>query len=222
MSESFSVRLRAATWTDHRAAESEQFVSALIAGELGRNRYAALVAQHYFIYRVLEEAAAALRTDPVAGVFVDDDLTRLPSLVADLEFLLGTDWEHRISVIPATAAYLARMREVCWTSPARFVAHHYTRYLGDLSGGLFIGRSVVRTYELPDGAGASFYRFPAIDDPRGYKAAYRDRLDRMPIDEATRAELIEEVGLAYQHNTAVMAELGRDRDGIDSTREQVA
>ncbi|MEV7230213.1 MULTISPECIES: biliverdin-producing heme oxygenase [Polymorphospora] len=211
-SESYSARLRSATRQDHEAAESERYVTALTAGELSRAAYADLVAQHYFIYEVLEEAAAAMAGDPVAGGFVDDALTRLPSLVADLEFLFGAGWPDRIAPNPATAAYAQRMREVCHTWPAGFVAHHYTRYLGDLSGGLFVGRAVAQAYGLGDDGGVEFYRFPAIDDPRAYKDAYRRRLDAMPIPEAEFDRLIREVVLAYRHNTAVLAELGRTVD----------
>ncbi|GAA1828589.1 biliverdin-producing heme oxygenase [Actinomadura chokoriensis] len=36
------------------------------------------------------------------------------------------------------------MREVCFDWPA----HHYTRYLGDLSGGQVIGARIVRGYRI--------------------------------------------------------------------------
>nr|MDT0660418.1 biliverdin-producing heme oxygenase [Micromonospora sp. DSM 115978] len=206
----FSARLREATWSDHRAAEAPPFLAALVAGKLDRAGYARLVAQHYFIYRALEECAGPMRQDPVAGGFVDDRLTRLPALVADLEFLIGPDWDARIEPGAATRGYVARIREVCDRGPAAYLAHHYTRYLGDLSGGLFIGRGVARAYGLADGRGVAFYRFDAIGDPRAYKDAYRRKLDSVALPEPDRAALIEEVVTAYRHNTAVLAELGRD------------
>ncbi|MDG4830882.1 biliverdin-producing heme oxygenase [Solwaraspora sp. WMMD1047] len=206
----FSTRLREATWSDHRAAEAPPVLTALVGGELDRAGYARLAAQHYFIYRALEECAGPMRDDPVAGGFVDERLTRLPSLVADLEFLVGADWDGRISPGAATRAYVARIREVCDAGPVGFVAHHYTRYLGDLSGGLFIGRGITRAYGLTDGRGVAFYRFEAIGDPRAYKAAYRRRLDDLRLSEPQRAALIEEVVVAYRHNTAVLAELGSE------------
>ncbi|MEV4626965.1 biliverdin-producing heme oxygenase [Micromonospora sp. NPDC049523] len=213
--EPFSVRLRQATWSEHQAAESEKYVSALIAGELDHAGYATLVAQHHAIYRALESVADRVRDHPVVGRFVDDRLTRLPALVTDLEFLVGADWADRIPTNPTTQEYVDRISSVGETWPVGFVAHHYTRYLGDLSGGLAIGRALARTYQLGDGPGATFYRFPAIPDPRAYKQAYRDLLDTLPLDESQRVAVVGEVRLAYRYNTAVLAELGRAPGGPD-------
>ncbi|WBB95972.1 MULTISPECIES: biliverdin-producing heme oxygenase [unclassified Solwaraspora] len=212
MSDTFSARLRAASWQDHQAAESQRYVSALVAGELPRQRYADLVAQHHFIYQVLEEAADAMREDPLAGDFVDDRLTRLPALEADLAYLLGPDWAGRVGPNLATRRYVARMQEVCFTFAPAFIAHHYTRYLGDLSGGLFIGRQVAQTYGLTEEGGVAFYHFAGIDDPRGYKNAYRARLDALPLDVTAEAALVGEVAVAYRHNSAVLAELGQEQE----------
>ncbi|MFG1780085.1 heme oxygenase (biliverdin-producing) [Micromonospora sp. NPDC049051] len=203
----FSAELRAASAEAHQSAESQRYVSALLAGDLDRAAYTALVVQYHVIYEALEDAAEAVRHDPLAGPFVDDALTRLPALAADLEFLLGPDWRRRIEPTPATAAYAARLAEVRAGSPERFIAHHYTRYLGDLSGGLHIGRSVARHYGLTGDAGAAFYRFDGIPSPKAYKDAYRARLDGLPLDEAGRARLRDEVLVAYRHNTEVLAAL---------------
>ncbi|WP_326551728.1 biliverdin-producing heme oxygenase [Micromonospora sp. NBC_01813] len=209
MSDTFSARLRAASWQDHQAAESQRYVSALVAGELPRDRYADLVAQHYFIYQVLEEAAEAMRDDELAGGFVDGRLTRLPALETDLACLLGPDWSTRIVANVATRRYVARLQEVCFTFAPAFIAHHYTRYLGDLSGGLFIGRQVAQTYGLTADAGVAFYHFADIDDARAYKNAYRARLDALPLDVTAEAALVGEVAVAYRHNSAVLADLGQ-------------
>src|SRR5262245_15451635 len=136
-----AARLREATRADHAAAQSTAYLDALLGGRLGRAGYAALTAQLYFVYETLEEAAARMRADPVAGGFILDELTRLPALAADLNHLLGPDWPARIEAAPATAEYRARLRDVAFTWPAGFVAHHYTRYLGDLSGGQIMGRA---------------------------------------------------------------------------------
>jgi heme oxygenase len=204
---SFSAALRAATWSDHQRAESSPFMDALMAGSLSRDAYADLLAQQWFAYRVLESAAEAMRADPVAGAFVHDELTRTPSLEADLTALLGDDWPRRVEPIDATAAYCDRLEAVCRTWPGGFVAHHYTRYLGDLSGGQFIGRVVRRTYGIDERSGAAFYHFPGIEDPKAFKDAYRDQLDAAPWDDDERARIIEEIRTAYRHNTEVLAQL---------------
>ncbi|WP_249714094.1 biliverdin-producing heme oxygenase [Rhizomonospora bruguierae] len=205
----FSARLRAETREAHQTAESQRYVSALTAGELDVAGYATLVVQHHVIYEALEGVAGTMRDDPLAGPFVDDALTRLPALARDLRFLLGPEWRQRIEPTPATAAYAARINAVCAGSAERFIAHHYTRYLGDLSGGRHIGRCVVRHYGVTGDAGAAFYTFDRITDPKSYKDAYRARLDALALDEAGRAALRDEVLVAYGHNTAVFTDLSR-------------
>ncbi len=206
----FSAALRSATWADHREAERSAYLDALLAGQLTRDGYAAMVAQHYFAYAVLEEIAEAMRDDPVAAPFAHDGLTRMPALVADLEFLLGDDWPDRIAASASTREYCARMRAASHDWPGGFVAHHYTRYLGDLSGGQYIASAVEQIYGLPDRSGVRFYDFDAIGDLALFKARYRHLLDTAPWDENERHRITAEVSAGYRLNAAVLTELGDD------------
>src|SRR3546814_20251516 len=113
-------------------------MSDLMKGEGTRDDYVALVAQHWFIYAALEEAADRMRTDPVASVFITDRLTRLPALEADLEFLIGPDWRERIHPLPTTDPYVDRIRPVGTAWAAGFVAHHYTPSPGTPPAGPFL------------------------------------------------------------------------------------
>ena len=204
----FSAQLRAATWSEHQRAEDTAYLRALVAGEVDRAGYADMVAQHYFAYAVLEEAAALVRHDPIAGGFADERLARLPALEQDLAALLGPDWRTRIAPSASTRRYCDRMREVCFDWPAGFVAHHYTRYLGDLSGGQFLVRAIERRLGLDATTGTAFYDFSVIGDLGAFKAAYRDRLDNAPWPPAERARIVAETAIAYDLNSAVLVELG--------------
>ncbi|WP_018349531.1 heme oxygenase (biliverdin-producing) [Longispora albida] len=210
----FSADLRAATWSDHQKAESTAYLEALMRGQLSLGQYAEMVAQHYFAYVVLEEAAAVMRRDPVASVFAVPELDRLPALEADLAYLLGDGWAGQITASASTERYCARLREVCFGWPGGFVAHHYTRYLGDLSGGQFIRKSVARTYGLTTG-GVAFYDFPEIGDLKAFKIQYRDALDAAPWTAEEQQRIITETALAYELNTDVLAELGTGLPGSD-------
>ena len=201
-----AARVREATLSDHAAAQSMAYFDALLDGRLGRAGYAALTAQLYFVYETLEDAAAAMRSDPVAGAFVFDELTRLPALTADLSYLLGPDWSERVAASAATAEYRARLRDVAFTWPAGFVAHHYTRYLGDLSGGQIMRRALVRQYGLGEG-GTRFYRFSGVE-PHALKKRYRELLDAVPWDVAEQDRFLDEVSRAYRLNIAVLDDLG--------------
>lgn len=207
---SFSAALRERSSGSHSRSEHAGFMASLLSGEASREDYVSLVAQHYFIYEALEEVGERMRKDPVASVFLSDALTRLPALEADLDFLVGPEWRERIAPLPATARYVERIRQVGATWPGGFVAHHYTRYLGDLSGGLFIGRVMARRFGFETN-GIGFYLFDAIADPAAFKDVYREQLDAAPWNEAERERVIDEVLLAYRFNTELFEELEAQR-----------
>ncbi|MEV6526220.1 biliverdin-producing heme oxygenase [Longispora sp. NPDC051575] len=210
----FSADLRAATWSEHQNAESTAYLDALMRGQLTLGQYGDMVAQHYFAYVVLEEAARAMRTDPVGAPFAVPELDRVPALEADLNYLYGATWAERITPNAATVRYCARLREVCFDWPGGFVAHHYTRYLGDLSGGQFIRKSVARIYGLTD-HGVAFYDFPELGDLQAFKARYREALDSAPWSAEEQGRIVAETLVAYQLNTEVLADLG---SGLGSAR----
>lgn len=205
---SFSTALRERSSGAHSGSEGAGFMSDLMTGDGTREDYIALVAQHWFIYEALESAAERMRRDPVASVFITEKLTRLPALAADLEFLIGPDWRERIAPLPTTSRYVERINQVGATWPGGFVAHHYTRYLGDLSGGLFIGKLMQRRFGF-DTNGVGFYIFDEIADPKAFKDVYRDQLDAAPWDDAEKERVIDEVLVAYQFNTDLFEDLGR-------------
>ncbi|MFC0531402.1 biliverdin-producing heme oxygenase [Phytohabitans kaempferiae] len=203
----FALKVRELTRSDHAAAQGMAYFDALLSGGLDRSGYTALTAQLFFVYETLEEAADEMRDDPVAGAFVFDELARLPALVADLAHLLGPDWPAQVAASGPTSEYRARLREVAFTWPAGFVAHHYTRYLGDLSGGQVMRRAIQREYGL-DGPGTRFYEFPGVE-PRAFKQRYRQLLDSAPWDAVEQDRFLDEVSRAYQLNTAMLDDLGK-------------
>ena len=208
-SDQFSAALKSITWDDHEKAEYTGFMQGILGGTLEKQAYTDMVVQHYFPYVVIERLAEKVRKDPIAGAFVFDSLARVPALEADLETLIGPDWRDRIEPNEATKEYCARLEEMAdW--PGGWVAHAYTRYLGDLSGGQVIKASVERTHQFKDGEGVQFYIFPDIPDYKAFKFEYRDLLDAAAWDDDERKRIIDEAIYAYQVNTRVLAELGRN------------
>lgn len=204
----FSTALRERSHGAHSDSEHAGFMADLMSGAGSRDDYVALVAQHWFVYEALEAATERMRRDPVAAAFITGRLTRLPALAADLEFLIGPDWLEQIAPLPATVRYVERINRVAATWPGGFVAHHYTRYLGDLSGGLFIGRVMARRFGFTTN-GIGFYLFDEIADPAEFKSAYRAQLDAAPWDDAEQQRVIDEVLVAYRLNTELFDDLGR-------------
>lgn len=203
----FSQALRERTWTSHGDSEGAAFMHDLMTGKGTREDYIALVAQHYFIYEALEAAAERFADDPVAAPFLSPQLTRLPALEADLSFLLGGHWREEIAPLPTTVRYVDRIGEVArqgWAGG--FIAHHYTRYLGDLSGGQAIRRLMQRQFGFETN-GVGFYLFDQIADPKGFKETYREQLDAVAWDDAERERVIDEVLAAYRFNTELFVDL---------------
>ena len=205
---SFSETIRSRSWALHQEAEGSGFLELLMKGELVREAYTAMVAQHHHAYAALEEAAAVMRGDAVAAGFAPPVLDRLAALDADLRYLHGPGWAEAYPASPATTRYVERIRERCFDWAGGFVAHHYTRYLGDMSGGQFIARVMRRHYELPGTDGTAFYDFTAVGDLDAFKNDYRRRLDEAPWDADERERVIEEILYAYRINSEVLEDLG--------------
>lgn len=203
----FSALIAERTRTSHSDSEGATFMSDLMKGHGTKRDYAELSAQHWFIYEALESCAADLADDDVASPFLAPELRRLPQLERDLEHLFGPDWRSEISALPTTGTYADRIREVA-SSPASFIAHHYTRYLGDLSGGQFIARLVRRHYGLGD-RGVEFYDFDQIENIDAFKENYRMLLDSAPWNDIEREHMIDETLLAYRFNSDLFTDLHR-------------
>ena len=189
MTGSFSAEFRATTWKHHEQAADSTFLDALVAGEVDRLGYADMVAQHYsFIVSWRRRRGQFAPTDRVVGGLVSPGLTRLPAIEMDLGSLFGEDWAQQVRPNRATEGYCQRLRGL---SPGRgFVAHHYTRYLGDLSGGQYLRHDLARALQLSGDVGTRFYVFDDIADVDAFKVAYRQRLDTMPWDEAEHATMV--------------------------------
>ncbi len=209
--EGFAAALRSGTAGVHREAEEAPFVRGLMSGQGSLDDHAALLRQLWFVYAELEalgpQAAAA---DPRLVGFVDPRLARAGRIAADLDHLLGAGWSADAVPGAATSAYLVRLREVASTWPTGLVAHHYVRYLGDLSGGQVISAILRRHYAAPADA-LTFYDFSDVGDLVPYKRHYRELLDTTAFTEDERARIVRESVHAYRLNRFLFDELGAAR-----------
>ncbi len=196
--------LRERTRTAHEEAESSPFVRELMEGKRSLADYVALAGQQYFVYQALEAVGATFRDDPQIGAFIDPELARVAAIEADLDFL-DPGWREHLQPLPATTAYVARIHGLAdW--PVGYLAHHYTRYLGDLSGGQVIRTMLQRHYGLGE-EGLGFYLFPGIAKPKVFKDEYRARLDAVELDDAELSRVLEEANAAFRCNQALFVEL---------------
>jgi heme oxygenase len=207
----FSTLVRTASHEQHMEAETSTFMSDLLGGRLGVDAYARYTEQLWFVYRALEESAERLSDDAVAGPFIQPELLRLASLERDLAHLRGADWRAGLTALPATTAYAQRVTECALTWPAGYVAHHYTRYLGDLSGGQIIRDKAEKTWGFArKGDGVRFYVFEEIANPAAFKRRYRELLDGVRADDLEKQRIVAECKRAFALNTAVFRALGEE------------
>ncbi|MBF6167751.1 biliverdin-producing heme oxygenase [Streptomyces gardneri] len=207
----FSTQIRTATAQQHAEAENSRFMSDMLGGSLGVDSYHRYTGQLWFIYRALEGRWATLADDPVAGPFIRPELARTAELERDLAHLMGSDWRAGLEPLPATAAYAERIDECARNWPAGYIAHHYTRYLGDLSGGQVIRGTAEKLWDLPHrGDGVRFYVFDGVGNPAAFKREYRSLLDGLPLDDLERRRVLDEGRRAFAMNTALFEELAEE------------
>src|SRR5690625_4180166 len=167
--------LRTSTRSHHEHAETRSFVTALMRGSLDRAAYVDLARQHHAIYTALEGTGERLASDPHVGRFVMAEILRLGRIEADLTALWGPTWREELPVLGATEAYSQRLEAI--TEPAHYLAHAYTRYLGDLSGGQAIAAMLRRHYGLEPGE-LTFYAFD-VGKIKPFKDRYRQMMDEV-------------------------------------------
>ena len=209
--ESLSTLLRDGSKAEHTSAEGSSFMSVMLEGRISPEGYTAYLLRLQRVYAALESVAHRLEGDPIASAVIDPALERGAALAADLDHWAGSGWRDIAVESPATERYVERVEaSISWGG--LFVAHHYTRYLGDLSGGQAIGRILGRAYGLETTTGVEFYAFDAIPKPKPYKDAYRARLDALPLDVAEQQRILDEVKVVFGLNEAIFSELSADLD----------
>ncbi|WP_171115691.1 MULTISPECIES: biliverdin-producing heme oxygenase [unclassified Streptomyces] len=209
--DSLSALIRTASHEQHEEVRTSTFMSDLLGRRLGVDAYARYTEQLWFVYEALESGAERLAQDSVAGPFMRPELFRMPSLEEDLAYLRGPAWRSTLTALPATRAYAGRITECARTWLAGYIAHHYTRYLGDLSGGQIIRDTAEKAWGFPKkGDGVRFYVFEQIPNPAAFKRDYRVLLDGVRADELEKQRIVAECRRAFALNSEVLLALGEE------------
>ncbi|MFQ3617646.1 MAG: heme oxygenase (biliverdin-producing) [Cyanobacteriota bacterium] len=207
MSSNLASKLREGTKKSHSMAENTGFVACFLKGTVEPTSYRKLVANLYFVYSAMEEEMQRHREHPLLSRLYFPELNRKASLEQDLTYYFGQNWKEQVAPSDAAQDYVARIRKVSNENPELLVSHLYTRYLGDLSGGQILKKIAQNAMNLSDGQGTSFYEFEQIPDEKAFKVMYRDRLDSLPVDEATADRIVDEANAAFGMNMAMFKEL---------------
>lgn len=203
----FHAQIKDRTEQAHRAAEEAPFISQLMGGALSPHAYLDYLRALAPIYLRMEELFQAHSANEPLSYLDHRALDRAALIREDIAFLGGKiGVSSKFPQLSSVNQYLKLLDDDI--SPIRLCAHHYIRYLGDLSGGQAIARLVSRHYEIPF-EGLNFYNFEAIGDIVFYKKRYRDFLNLLPITDEMREVFLQEVDVLYKLSRDIFLELGQ-------------
>ncbi|XP_037363573.1 heme oxygenase 2 [Talpa occidentalis] len=213
--------LKEGTKEAHDRAENTQFVKDFLKGNIRRELFKLATAALYFTYSALEEEMSRNKDHPAfAPLYFPLELHRKEALVKDMEYFFGEGWETRVQCSEAARKYVERIHYVGQNAPELLVAHAYTRYMGDLSGGQVLKKVAQRALKLPStGEGTQFYLFENIDNAQQFKQLYRARMNALDLSPKTREKIVEEANKAFEHNMQIFNEL--DQAGSLLAKEAV-
>lgn len=216
-----SEQIKKVTKESHVRAENTELMLSFQRGKVIMQQYKLLLCSLYEIYQALEEELDRNSDHPgVAPIYFPAELARLEAIEKDLEFFFGQEWREKIVVPAATKRYCHRLRQIGQENPEFLIAHAYTRYLGDLSGGQVLGRIAQKSMGLKSSEGLSFFAFPGVSSPNLFKQLYRSRMNSVELTEEERNGVLEEAVRAFDLNIEVFDDLQKMLN-VTETQPQV-
>jgi len=219
--------LKEDTQEAHRRAETCEFMHAFMRGSVTKELYREFLGNMYYVYEAMEEEMERHRDNAVLQtIHFPTELDRVEFMDEDLRFYYGDDWKDQFVMSEGGRNYVARIRELGNTEPELIVAHHYTRYLGDISGGQTLKKKAQKAWALEtdedENRGIMFYYFPHVPNPNNFKRMYRARLNVIGEDDpALAARIVEESNRVYDFNTDLfkeMDEMAKKINGFSNVR----
>jgi heme oxygenase len=166
-----------------------------------------MLSKLYFVYEAIENAMEKNKDHEYIKPIYFPELNRTDSLKEDLIFHYGEDWLENVTLSKATLDYVNRINAISKEKPELLVAHAYTRYLGDLSGGQILKKIAQRSMGLEGSKGLAFYEFKEVSDEAQFKLNYKAALDSLPIKENEASQIIAEANTAFTLNMNIFSEL---------------
>ena len=201
-----ALKLKEGTKESHSAAENTKFVASFLRGVVDYEEYRKLLTNFYYVYDTMEQRIRETE-DPMVQAIKSEDLERKEAIERDLEYYYGADWKDEQIPSEACNTYCHRINEIAEKDPYLLIAHHYTRYIGDLSGGKILKEIAARVLKPPVGKGLDFYEFPSIPDAKAFKQNYRAVLDNLGTDSSQENALITEANYAFRLNMYMFDEI---------------
>ncbi|XP_037670498.1 heme oxygenase 2 isoform X2 [Choloepus didactylus] len=201
--------LKEGTKEAHDRAENTQFVKDFLKGNIKKELFKLATTALYFTYSALEEEMDRNKEHPAfAPLYFPTELHRKEALTKDMEYFFGENWEEQVQCSEAVQKYVERIHYVGQSEPELLVAHAYTRYMGDLSGGQVLKKVAQRALKLPStGEGTQFYQFENVGDAQQFKQLYRARMNALDLSPEAKERVVEEANKAFEFNMQIFSEL---------------
>jgi len=206
-SPSLSQELKSGTAESHQAAEDVHFVQNFIRGKIDRQLFADFTLSLYHVYQKLESALDQHAPTHFNTCHFPKELSRRDTLEEDVDFWMGSNPATTTQVSPATQDYIDRLDFIASTDPLLLLAHAYTRYMGDLSGGKILARVAKRAMNLSEGDGLAFYEFVNVPSSKLFKDLYRRSLDDLELTKSEISKIVVEANVAFVLNMRIFEEL---------------
>lgn len=204
----FSKEIKEGTKKSHSAAENTKFVASFLKGVLDPEEYRKLITNFWYVYETMEERIQETN-DPFVKELKQWNvlLFRTAFIQRDLRYYYGPFWREKQIPTEACNKYCHRINEIAEKDPYLLIAHHYTRYIGDLSGGQILKGIAKKALNPPEGEGLHFYDFPMIEDAKAFKTEYRSTLDNLDLTREQKDALVEEANYAFKLNMDMFNEM---------------
>uniref|UniRef100_A0A8B9XKD7 Heme oxygenase 1 n=1 Tax=Bos mutus grunniens TaxID=30521 RepID=A0A8B9XKD7_BOSMU len=184
--------LKEGTKESHDRAENTQFVKDFLKGNIRKELFKLATTAVLHLLRLGGGDRPEQGPPSLCPLYFPTDIS-------------GEHWEEQAQCSEATRKYVERIHEVGQNEPELLVAHAYTRYMGDLSGGQVLKKVAQRALKLPStGEGTQFYLFENVDNAQQFKQLYRARMNALDLNLETKEKIVEEANKAFEFNMQVL------------------
>jgi len=201
-----SKQIKEGTKKSHTMAENTGFITCFLKGVVEKQSYIKLMSDLYHVYSSMEEEIEKYKNDLMVSKIYYPELFRKESIEKDLQYYLGDNWKSQVTQTNSCKEYVARIKEISISSPMLLISHHYTRYIGDLSGGQVL-KGIAQTALKVDDDAMNFYMFKDIPDEKQFKNNYRSALDSLPLSQTQIDLIVAEANNAFKYNMKVFNEI---------------
>ena len=200
----FLEQLKTQTNVLHGIATHSGFNPELFKGNVTRALYGKYLLHKFHFYTALEEGLRQQQSDDAISKFIFPELERAPYLRKDIVCFMDSEWENA-PMLSSVASHVYRLHTLITEKPHLLIAHAYTNYLAELSGGMIIRNILAKQYKF-DEPELNAYAFE-INDVEAFKTNYRDILCAFVKEYNLQDRFIEEVKLAYIFSISALEEL---------------